>query len=246
MFSFLKCHPFPVVAHFDRVLALSFAFPEDVLTSLVPPPLVIDRYEGLGFVTVALVWTRHLRPAGWPKALGNDFFLAGFRVFVRGQDGKRRLRGLRILRSETDQRRMVFFGNLFTRYHYERVRVEDTPGRLVTKTSTGGTSLDITYEVSGESDLPAGSPFPDWKTARRFAGPMPFTFEVGPGGRVLAIEGRRAQWTPKPVRIDDFQVALFEHSPFAGTPPVLANAFAVEAISYRWERGRFLNPPCHA
>src|SRR5258708_3614715 len=53
----LKRHPFPVVAWFERVVAVSFAFPDAVLRPLVPSTLEIDAYEGLGFVTVALVWT---------------------------------------------------------------------------------------------------------------------------------------------------------------------------------------------
>ena len=102
--DYLRRHPFPVVAWFERVVAVSFAFPEDTLRSLVPRGLEIDAYEGFGFVTIAMVWTKNLRPAGFPAFLGQDFFLAGYRVFTRLNDGTRRLRGLRILRSETDQR----------------------------------------------------------------------------------------------------------------------------------------------
>src|SRR5438445_5927839 len=120
----LKRHPFPVVAWFERVVAVSFAFPETVLRPLVPSALEIDAYEGLGFVTVALVWTRRLRPAGFPVFLGQDFFLAGYRVFTRLRDASgRRLRGLKIVRSETDRQRMVSAGNLFTRYCYRRIKV---------------------------------------------------------------------------------------------------------------------------
>jgi hypothetical protein len=79
----LKRHPFPVVAWFERVVAVSFAFPEAVLRPLVPEPLEIDNHEGWGFVTVALVWTKGLRLAGFPRFLGQDFFLAGYRVFTR-------------------------------------------------------------------------------------------------------------------------------------------------------------------
>jgi hypothetical protein len=113
--SYLQSHPFPVVARFERVVAVSFAFPEAVLAPLVPEGLTLDGFEGLGFVTVAMVWTREMRPAGFPRWMGRDFFLAGYRVFTRMRDPSgRNLRGLRILRSETDKRGMVFFGNLMT------------------------------------------------------------------------------------------------------------------------------------
>lgn len=88
----------------------------------MPEPLEIDAFEDFGFLTVALVWTRGLRPAALPRWLGQDFFLAGYRVFVKLRDEKgRHLRGLKILRSETDKRRMVWSGNLLTHYAYRKI-----------------------------------------------------------------------------------------------------------------------------
>ena len=245
MLAALKRHPFPVVARFERVLAVSFAFPAETLRPLVPEPLEVDRYEDLGFVTVALVWTRGLRPAALPAAFGQDFFLAGYRVFVRAPDADRRLRGLRILRSETDKARMVFSGNLLTHYNYHRVNVTDEPGRLRTHTPDGALSLDLSYTLE-DNGLPAGSPFPDWRTARRFAGPMPFTFDVDPSGSVIAIEGKRETWRPQPFTVLDCKAGLFGDEPFRVVKPRLANAFSVQDIPYRWERGRLLTPPDHA
>lgn len=246
--DFFKRHPFPVLAHFERVVAVSFAFPEDTLASLVPDGLEIDTHDGYGFVTVALVWTQRLRPAGFPGALGQDFFLAGYRIFTRMRDESgRRLRGLRILRSETDKNRMVVLGNLMTGYNYRKVTVEiDHTGpntRIITTLPDGGKTLDLTYDaVTPDAGLPSGSPFADWRTARRFAGPMPFTFSPENDGRFVVIEGKRADWTPRPIVVRGWRVGLFEETPLAGVTPILANAFTVEKIPYRWERGRVVRP----
>lgn len=246
--NFLKRHPFPVVAYFERVVAVSFAFPEAVLRPLVPDALEIDTFEGLGFVTVAMVWTRDLRPAGFPAFLGQDFFLSGYRVFTRFTDDTgRRLRGLKIVRSETDKRRMVWMGNQLTQYHYRHVKVKidesDAEMRVQTFLSDGSSSMDMTLDTSaGAADLPAGSPFGDWRTARQFAGPMPFTFSAEADGSVLVIEGRRQDWSPRPIGVKQWHVGLFDETPLRGTTPILANAFAVEGISYRWEKGRMVRP----
>ena len=215
---------------------------------LVPDGLEIDCYEGLGFVTVAMVWTRRLRPAVFPAWLGQDFFLAGYRVFTRLRDesGGRR-RGLNIVRSETDQRRMVWMGNLMTHYRYRhvQVRAQETNGRTRVETlcAAGKRSLDLTFESpAGEVPLPAGSPFGDWQSARRFAGPMPFTFSAEGDGSFVVIEGSRQNWVPRPILVRDWQVALFEEAPLRGTVPILANAFTVEGVSYRWKRGRVVRP----
>jgi uncharacterized protein YqjF (DUF2071 family) len=233
-----------VVAHFDRAVALSFAFPEAVVRPLVPPSLTIDTYEGLAFVTVAMVWTRALRPAGFPALLGQDFFLAGYRVFTRLQEPSgRRLRGLRILRSDTDKRRMVWAGNLMTGYRYQHVSVQAQQAASTTHVQTvdrtGKTTLDITFSTTpGDVNLPQGSPFRDWTEARRFAGPMPFTFSPENNSTIVVVEGRRQHWEPRPITVADCRVSLFDDAPFSGTTPVLANAFVVEDVAYHWKRGR--------
>lgn len=244
----LKRHPFPVVAWFDRVVALSFAFPTEVLRPLVPRPLLIDSYENYGFVTVAMVWTHGLRPAGFPAIFGQNFFLAGYRVFTRmvHHDG-RRLRGLKILRSETDKSRMVFSGNLLTHYNYQKISVEEsvseTEMRVVTTSRGRGVTLDVVLDTQTEPTTSiAGSPFPDLHTARRFAGPMPYTFDDEGDGNFVVIEGRREKWQPKPVAVKLWNVSMFDEPQFKGVTPILANAFKVEQLPYRWERGRVVRP----
>ena len=251
LLKYLRRHPFPVIAWFDRVAAVSFAFPEAVLRPLVPKALEIDTHEGFGFVTVAMVWTKNLRPAGFPAFLGQNFFLAGYRIFTRLNDHSRRLRGLEILRSETDQRRMVWMGNLLTSYRYRHVKVNLDQNAALTRVRTtfadGSPSLDLTFETSENPiALPAGSPFGDWKTARRFAGPMPFTFSAESDRTCVVIEGSRQNWVPRPIVVKDWQVGLFRESPLRDVEPILANAFAVEGVAYRWKKGRIVtigDPP---
>jgi hypothetical protein len=244
----LKRHPFPVVAHFERVVAVSFAFPAALLQPLLPEPLELDDFEGLGFVTVALVWTRGLRPVFVPRFLGQDFFLAGYRIFARLRDTNgRRLRGLKILRSETDKARMVRTGNFLTHYNYRQVDVDElrdgSRWRVRTQIPKGAQTLDIAFDLAGDTaEPPRGSPFADWHAARRFAGPMPFTFDNEGDGRFVIIEGRRTDWTPRPIVVENWTVGLFDEAPFRATAPVLANAFTVENVPYRWERGRVVMP----
>jgi len=242
----LKCHPFPVLAHFDRVVALSFAFPQEVLRPLVPEGLEIDTYGDMGFVTLAMVWTRGLRPAGFPEMLGRDFFLAGYRIFTRLEDeAGRSLRGLKIIRSETDSRFMVWSGNLMTGYNYLRVGVEVSGEgactKVVSRLPGGDTTFEVQYEGgSADAGLPEGSPFPDWRSARRFAGPMPFTFSPSGERSFVVVEGKRGNWKPEPIAVNHWKIALFDEKPFQGVTPILANAFAVGNIDYRWEKGRVI------
>ena len=195
-----------------------------------------------------MVWTRDLRPAGFPRVFGRDFFLAGYRIFTRLRDESgRNLRGLKIIRSETDQRGMVWSGNLLTRYHYRLIRLQieeqGSATRVLTTLPDGRPTMDIIFDDTVESPpLPSGSPFHDWRDARRFAGPMPFTFSPEKDGSFIVIEGSRRNWTPAPVHVKNWKIGIFDDTPLKGTAPILANAFTVKNVTYRWQRGRIVKP----
>lgn len=244
MFAFLRRHPLPIQAFFDYSLVLTYAFPENVLKPFLPPGLTLDAYNGFGFVAIAFVQTRGLRPSGLPGFLGRDFFLSGYRVFTRYRRASRQeLRGLRILRSDTDSRLMTWVGNALTHYHYRHCRVmcSTHANRLSLVVSTPGSEADISLTADltrSPASPPDGSPFPDWTTARRFAGPLPFTFDYKVTTHSLVIiEGVRQHWTPIPVAVDVERVTFFERPPFSAVRPILANAFVVQRIPYQWRRG---------
>ena len=120
MFSFLKNHPFAVDAFFENSYVLTFAVPKESVEHLIPECLQLDVFEDKwAFVAVAMVQTRGLRPRKFPMFMGNDFFLIGYRIFVRyTNNAGKRLRGLYILKSETDKKKMEVMGNIFTHYEY--------------------------------------------------------------------------------------------------------------------------------
>lgn len=241
MLSFLKNHPFAVEAFFERSIVLTFAVPQAALGDMIPACLTLDTFDDKwAFIAVAMVRTTGLRPKGFPAFSGHDFFLIGYRIFVRytSNSGKR-LRGLYILKSETDKMKMQVLGNIFTQYRYTTTDITQTVAGTRTTIKSIRSGLDITFEEPQEdgTPLPAGSPFADWNQARRFAGPLPFTFTYNPGKRqVLIIEGVRQNWTPKPIAVSDHRISFL-----AGLLPdkcVLANAFIIKNIPYHWKKGR--------
>ena len=99
-------------AQFEFVLSITYALPVAVVASFVPSGLRVDEWNGLGFLAAAFVQTRGLRPALFPAFTGGDYFFAGYRVFCRYvTPTSRELRGLRIIRSDTDKRLMVKIGD---------------------------------------------------------------------------------------------------------------------------------------
>lgn len=239
MLHLLKRHPFPVRAYFRHSLVLTYAYPAKLLARLLPPGLTVDTYGQFGFLAIALVEAERLHPSFLPTALGGDCFLCGYRIFARAGTS---LRGLRIIQSYTDRRWMVRAGNLFTYYRYQLCRAtlaESAEGISWTvRTREGDADLDVVAHF-GPAPLPAGSPFQSERDARRFAGPLPYTFDYEPETRsIIRIEGVRREWRPRAVRVEVSRNTFLEREPFRCEAPVLANAFHVSELPYEWLKGR--------
>jgi hypothetical protein len=238
----LRRHPIAIEANLRRAITLTYALPEDCLRPLLPPGLTLDTHRGSGFLAAAIVETESLRPSGFPQTLGQDFFLAGYRVFTTLDVGHgRRLRGLRILRSDANRRRMVVGGNLLTHYNYHLCRtvIDVHPERIDVSVDTpdGGGDLDLTV-FPGRADVPPGSPFGSVREARRFAGPLPYTFDYeAETGAIVAINATRTNWRPSPVAVEIRRIGFFDRPQFEGCTPTLAAAFMVTNVEYRWHRG---------
>lgn len=238
--SYLKSHPFAVEASFEHSLVLTYAVPAAELRELIPECLELDLYEDKwAFLALAMVKTKDLRPKGFPALLGHDFVLTGYRVFVKytTSEGKR-LRGLYILKSETDKKRMQWLGNLFTHYNYGTTDMDFSIDGESMQVRSLQSDLDIAVAVNDPAAaLPATAPFKNWKEARRFAGPLPFTFTYdAASGKVLIIEGVRENWIPQPVGVIRSHAGFIQQ---LGLKEIcLANAFLISNIPYYWKKGR--------
>lgn len=238
--NFLKNHPFAVEAYFDSSIVLTFAVPKEQVEGLMPECLELDTFQDKwAFIAVAMVQTRNLRPKGFPKFMGNDFFLIGYRIFVRYTNtAGKRLRGLYILKSETDKKKMEFLGNVFTHYNYTTTDIsEKISDRLKTIRSRNSNFEIIIEQSEDEVNIPDGSPFTDWKDARKFAGPLPHTFTFNKeNGTVLIIEGVRQNWKPEPIKIKSYSIDYINSLKLKNV--VLANAFEITNIPYYWKKGK--------
>lgn len=241
MLSSLRNHPFAVEAFFESSLVLTFVAPKERLQHLIPECLELDTFnDRWAFIAAAMVQTKGLRPKGFPKFFGSDFFLIGYRVFVRYTNAAgKRLRGLYILKSETDKRKMEFFGNIFTHYNYTTTDIHQIRKNGTVEISSKKSNFKLVIEASDSENisLPTESPFADWKEARRFAGPLPFTFTYKAHKKeVLIIEGVRENWKPMPIKVSEFSFAFIDSLKFPDVK--LANAFVIRNIPYYWKKGK--------
>ncbi len=238
--NFLKNHPFAVEAFFDSSIVLTFAVPKEQLQSFIPECLELDTFQDRwAFIAIAMVQTKGLRPKGFPAFFGNDFFLIGYRIFVRyNSKAGKRLRGLYIIKSETDKKKMEFWGNIFTHYNYTTTDIEQTINGNFKTIKSEKSKFHLTIEeTDSEIQIPENSPFTDWKDARKFAGPLPHTFTYNKADNsVLIILGVRQNWRPEPVKVESYNFEFLDNLNLKNV--VLANAFEVKNIPYYWEKGR--------
>lgn len=240
MLSFLKNHPFAVEAFFKTSVVLTFAVPKEQLFPLLPPCLTPDAFnDTYGFIAVAMVDTTGLRPKGFPAFMGNDFYLIGYRIFVRYvTNAGKHLRGLYILKSETNKRSMQLLGNIFTHYNYTTIDIAQTVQGDEIEIKSQKASFNVILNTNSQhAQLPASSPFIGWKEARRFAGPLPFTFDYKSTTKeVLMVEGVRQNWVPQPVSVVDYNFPYLNELRLSNS--ILANAFIINNIPYWWKKGK--------
>jgi Uncharacterized conserved protein (COG2071) len=240
----LKRHLLPITGYFDFVLSLTYSIPAVILARILPPGLRLDEWNGLGFLAAAFVQAFEMRPTILPRFAGASYFFAGYRVFCRYQtnDG-RELRGLRILRSDTDKTLMVRAGNLVTHYNYHLADIDLQRSadvlhlRIVSRDGNG--DAEVIADLNRPADfLPEGSPFLATRDARRFVGPMPFTFGYEPEtNSIIRVKGLRKGWKPRLIPVLVKELTFLNQSPFAETTPVLSSCFYTEGINYYWKRG---------
>jgi hypothetical protein len=135
---------------------------------------------------------------------------------------------------------MQIGGNLLTHYNYhhcDAAIVTRESAIDVSVHSRDGADLDLTAHLD-RSPLPPMSPFTSTAQARRFAGPLPFTFDYERDAHaIVSVRASRANWTPHPIAVDVRRLGFFDQPAFRSCTPRLAAAFHVTNVDYRWERG---------
>jgi len=132
---------------------------------------------------------------------------------------------------------MEFLGNIFTHYNYQTTDIIQTT--VSNQTTIQSFQSDFVFQFKEDENalLPTGSPFTNWQEARKYAGPLPFTFTFNKAGNeVLIIEGVRENWQPMPITVRYYQFGFIKRFNFQSA--VLANAFIIKNIPYYWKKGK--------
>ena len=129
-------------------------------------------------------------------------------------------------------------GNIFTHYNYTTTDINQSETNGTKELSSIKSNFKLILDKAEQDvSLPENSPFANWKEARRYAGPLPFTFTYNKETKeVLIIEGVRQNWIPNPVKVIDCNFEFLDTLKLQN--PVLANAFVIRNIPYQWKKGK--------
>jgi hypothetical protein len=231
--------PFAIKTWFDCFIVLIYSVDKEKAGALLPYPLIHEEHGGKALMAAAFVKSKKFRPAFLPAFMGTSFNLVGYRHMASYQrsDGKK-IRGLKIIQSGTNRKFMQLGGNELTQYkfNYNPIVIENNNGNI----SMQGDGVKIIAKENlsdTEIPLPANSIFESWTHARKYGGPLLYTFEVEPASKTVIItEGSRKHWQPRPVEIIEADIDFFKQSPYAEMNPVLSAAYLVKNIPYSWKK----------
>jgi len=145
-----------------------------------------------------------------------DARFIGYRVFVRTITAVRRpRRGLKVLGTNVDRWPLLGATRLLTRYRSAHAHVhwqrQGDRLQVQARTRRGRTDLHVIADLGQTpAQPPADSPFSSWAQARPFAGPLPWTFAPDDSGEApVVVKGVRDRWDPRPLHVEQADVALF-------------------------------------
>jgi uncharacterized protein YqjF (DUF2071 family) len=112
----------PIVAKhgWRDMFFLHWAWPAARLAPLLPPGLVLDRFDGDAFLTVAPLRIESMRPRGFPSFVGLSFDEITVRTYVKGLGG----RGMYFLDVESGSALASLIGRRVLGLPYEHAKVK--------------------------------------------------------------------------------------------------------------------------
>jgi hypothetical protein len=226
----------------DRRILVNWRIEPEALRRVLPEPfapmLTSDRRWGIA--GVCLIRLRHLRPRGFPVAMGVSSENAAHRIAVQWTEpatGAVR-QGVYIPRRDSSSRlNALVGGRLFPGiHHHARFDVDETDERLrVAMQSDDG---EVRLRVCGHlaQKLPPGSVFASLPDASAFfeAGSLGYS-PAGRRGRYEGLELKTFNWSVRPLEIEEAASSFFDDpARFAAGSATFDCALLMRGIEHEW------------
>jgi uncharacterized protein YqjF (DUF2071 family) len=111
------------------------------MSSILPAPIAPDIYEGHAFLSIVVGQMEKMRPRFVPRIFGVSYNQVVYRLVVRIGDE----RGVHFLRSDSDSRIMVWFGNRMSFFKFHHAEI-----------NSGEDGTDFRFDLVSKGPIPAG------------------------------------------------------------------------------------------
>lgn len=211
------CYPRYVLPTLEGVIRrrvlLNFRADPNVVAPLLPPPLEVLTYGGFAIVGVCLIGMEHLRPRGFPAALGLSSENMAHRVAIRFPTSHGMQDGVFIWRRETDQCLVTLLGGrLFPGVHQRAgFTIDDADDRLAMDVKTEDGLADVRFEAEQSGGWDADSVFPSFTDSAEFfrRGDCGFSCSLREG-RLDGLQLKTHRWEMSTIRIVNMHSVFFQ------------------------------------
>lgn len=224
-----------------RRLLVNFRAEPAAVERILPARFRPKLHDGHAVVGVCLIRLEHIRPYGFPRALGLASENAAHRIAVTWEDDGGRHEGVYIPRRDTGSwMNHLVGGRLFPGEHQRATfRVEEADDRIALGmlSTDGRVRLEVTGRVAAE--LPSTSIFQTTAAASKFfeSGSLGYSATAS-GSRLDGVVLKTHSWSVAPVAIERVSSSYFEdQSIFPAGSIAFDCALIMRNVSHEWHAG---------
>lgn len=196
----------------DRRILVNYRVDPDVLQNLLPQPFRPKIINNVGIAGICLIRLKHIRPSGFPGAVGVSSENAAHRIAVEwDEDGKTR-EGVYIPRRDTSSRlNMLLGGRMFpVIQHHASFDVNEHEDRYRINIDSDDGKTHVSVEAELASSLPEASAFGSIEAASAFFENGAFGYSPADSREMHGIELRSFNWKIGPLAVTRVESSFFD------------------------------------
>ena len=196
----------------DRRILVNYRVDPGVLRNILPQPFRPKIINKKGIAGICLIRLKHIRPTGFPGAVGVSSENAAHRIAVEwDEDGKPR-EGVYIPRRDTSSRlNMILGGRGFpVIQHHARFNVDEHDDRYRINVDSDDGQTHVAVEAELASELPSASVFGSIAAASAFFENGAVGYAPADSSELHGVELRSFNWKIEPLAVTRVESSFFD------------------------------------
>lgn len=196
----------------DRRILVNYRVDPDVLRNLLPQPFRPKITNEVGIAGICLIRLKHIRPSGFPGAVGVSSENAAHRIAVEWDENGKTREGVYIPRRDTSSRlNLLLGGRVFpVIQHHATFDVSEHNDRYRIIIASDDGQTQVAVEAGLASSLPATSVFDSIEAASEFFEKGAVGYSPADSRAMHGVELRSFNWKIEPLAITRVESSFFD------------------------------------